>query len=78
MHKKIWLIGHTLSRNGLIDSACQMLDVANAWYDDDYDGESEALRILHGLYSEDRFIDDALWLSLRDEVEDASRPRLLN
>ena len=72
MNRAVWLIGHTLSRKGLIDAACQMRDVANAWGDDGCDGESEAIGILDRLYHEDRFIDEALWQSLRGEVEDAS------
>lgn len=73
IHKNIWLIGHTLSRKGLIDAACQMRDVANAWHDEGYDGELEAIGILDRLYYKDRFIDEALWQSLRREVEDANK-----
>ena len=36
------------------------------------DDEPEAIGILDRLYHKDRFIDEALWQSLRGEVEDAS------
>jgi hypothetical protein len=65
MNKRIWKIGHILSRRGLIGAACQMRDIAQMRGVEGYDGEAEALRVLDRLYYENGFIDKETWQTLR-------------